>query len=198
MADAERVPKRQRQEGPDGLSAIVSATDPTKNPNAASPENGNNASVAAAGVCTAPCRLDKFLADCNVGPRNRVLELWAAGKAAMHYGISCGPNKPVVQVSVNGKQLTLNTIIDPARDVILVDGRSLQLQRRAIYALLNKPMGCTTTMAMGQEHSVAALLPPGEGQSQPGHGIGLIHRTQNGADWPGQWGGSTEIPQELS
>ena len=30
----------------------------------------------------APRRLDKFLADCNVGPRNRVLELAAQSKVS--------------------------------------------------------------------------------------------------------------------
>ena len=63
---------------------------------------------------------------------------------------------------VNGNRTKLNAIVDPIEDVITVEGgRPLKLQRRAVYALLNKPMGCTTTMALGPEHSVAALLPNG-------------------------------------
>eukprot|EP00658_Telonema_sp_P-2_P025135 TRINITY_DN20118_c0_g1_i3.p1 TRINITY_DN20118_c0_g1~~TRINITY_DN20118_c0_g1_i3.p1 ORF type:complete len:300 (-),score=77.55 TRINITY_DN20118_c0_g1_i3:275-1174(-) len=63
------------------------------------------------------------------------------------------------RVRVNGEGATLNTIVDPERDRVCLNGERLALKDRTVYALLNKPMACTTTMAVGPEHSVAALLP---------------------------------------
>lgn len=46
------------------------------------------------------------------------------------------------RVSVNGKIVnTMGVVIDPKEDVVIVDGRKIELEDRMIYIALNKPVG---------------------------------------------------------
>lgn len=112
----------------------------------------------------APRRLDKYLSDCNVGPRKIILEMALESK-----------------VTVNGEiQRKTNHIVDPATDIIHADGVLVKLQARKIYALLNKPMRCVTTMAPGStEKNVCDIIPKEwHGLARP---VGRLDRDTTGA-----------------
>ncbi|MDO9577502.1 MAG: pseudouridine synthase [Candidatus Cloacimonadales bacterium] len=68
-------------------------------------------------------RINKFLAQCNLGSRRKVEELILTGK-----------------VKLNGKTITsLSTEIDPAKDIVEFDDQKIQSSRKKIYIMLNKP-----------------------------------------------------------
>jgi 23S rRNA pseudouridine2605 synthase len=93
-------------------------------------------------------RLNKFLVSCNVGSRRAADALISAGK-----------------VLVNGQLGELGLAVNPARDVITVNGRRVRpdvAEQRATL-VLNKPAGVITTMRDERgRKSVAALLPRGQ------------------------------------
>jgi 23S rRNA pseudouridine2605 synthase len=76
-------------------------------------------------------RLQKLLALAGVASRRRSEELMLEG-----------------QVEVNGEVVTrLGTKVDPARDVIRVEGRRLPPISEKVYLVLNKPRGVVSTMS---------------------------------------------------
>src|SRR5450432_379909 len=90
-------------------------------------------------------RLARFLAHAGIASRRHAEELIAAGR-----------------VRVNNKIITTQGVrIDPARDHISVDGKSVQAVVRHVYLLLNKPAGYISTADDPQGRpSVLDLLPP--------------------------------------
>jgi 23S rRNA pseudouridine2605 synthase len=93
-------------------------------------------------------RLNKFLVSCNVGSRRAADALIAAGK-----------------VQVNGQPAKLGVPVDPALDVITVNGHRMHpdVGEQRITLVLNKPAGVITTMHDERRRkSVAALLPLGQ------------------------------------
>jgi 23S rRNA pseudouridine2605 synthase len=90
-------------------------------------------------------RLNKFLVSCNVGSRRAADALISAGK-----------------VLINGQPGELGAAVNPARDVITVNGHRVRAdgaEQRATL-VLNKPAGVITTMRDERgRKSVAALLP---------------------------------------
>lgn len=77
-----------------------------------------------------PLRLQKFLARAGVASRRGSENLMTAGR-----------------VTVNGRVVTeLGTRIDPATDVIAVDGVTVEVDSAPRYVILNKPAGYITTM----------------------------------------------------
>ncbi len=78
-----------------------------------------------------PIRLQKVLAQAGIASRRRSEELMATGR-----------------VEVNGEVITrLGARVDPARDVIRVDGVRLPPPSDHAYVLLNKPRGVVSSMA---------------------------------------------------
>jgi 23S rRNA pseudouridine2605 synthase len=76
-------------------------------------------------------RLQKLLALAGIASRRRSEELMLAG-----------------QVEVNGEVVTrLGTKVDPARDVIRVEGKRLPPVSGKVYLALNKPRGVVSTMS---------------------------------------------------
>lgn len=74
-------------------------------------------------------RLNRFMAQSGVSARRQADELIKAGK-----------------VKVNGETVTeLGTKVNPQTDVVLVNGKRIQLQK-FVYVLLNKPKNHVTTM----------------------------------------------------
>jgi pseudouridine synthase len=73
-------------------------------------------------------RLQKVLAHAGVGSRRAVEEMISAGR-----------------IKVNGRRAELGRRIDPAKDVVEVDGSRVPLGADLIYYLLNKPVGVVTT-----------------------------------------------------
>jgi 23S rRNA pseudouridine2605 synthase len=84
-------------------------------------------------------RLQKFLAGAGVTSRRRAEELIVAGR-----------------VVVNGKVVTeLGSKIDPARDLVSVDGQPVLRNEGRAYYLLYKPSGCVTTASDPQGRPTA-------------------------------------------
>jgi 23S rRNA pseudouridine2605 synthase len=68
-------------------------------------------------------RINKYLAQCNLGSRRKVEELILAGR-----------------VKLNGEVVTkLSTEIDPEIDVVEFDDNTIKSSRKKIYIVLNKP-----------------------------------------------------------
>jgi len=74
-------------------------------------------------------RLQKFLAEAGVASRRKAEELIVAGRVKV--------NERVVK--------ELGTKVDPARDLVTVDGRLVSRRETKSYYLLYKPSGCVTT-----------------------------------------------------
>jgi len=84
-------------------------------------------------------RLQKYLAAAGVASRRRAEELIVAG-----------------QVVVNGKVVReLGSKIDPAKDLVSVDGRPILRNEARAYYLLYKPSGCVTTASDPQGRPIA-------------------------------------------
>lgn len=76
-------------------------------------------------------RLQKFLATCGVASRRKSEELIINGR-----------------VKVNGNIITeMGFKVNPEVDQVLVDNKSVALEERKIYILLNKPTGYVTTVS---------------------------------------------------
>lgn len=73
-------------------------------------------------------RLQKVLAAAGIASRRASEELIVAGR-----------------VSVNGEVAELGMKVDPATDVVLVDGERINVDPSLIYVLLNKPRNVVTT-----------------------------------------------------
>ena len=87
-------------------------------------------------------RLDKFLCDSGVGTRSQVKAILKSGR-----------------VTVDGKPEKDNSRkIDPAKNVICLDGEVLGGKRRVV-AMLNKPAGFVTATEDPVEKTVMELLP---------------------------------------
>ena len=87
-------------------------------------------------------RLDKFLCDSGAGTRSQVKMILKAGR-----------------VTVDGKVEKDNSKkIDPARQVVTLDGEILGGKRRAVV-MLNKPAGFVTATEDPVERTVMELLP---------------------------------------
>jgi 23S rRNA pseudouridine2605 synthase len=92
-------------------------------------------------------RVQKFLARAGVASRRGSEDLITAGR-----------------VAVNGQIVTgLGSKVDPATDVVTVDGRQVSLADTPVYIALNKPAGVVTTMSDPQgRRTVASLVPAAE------------------------------------
>ena len=89
-------------------------------------------------------RLNKFLSHAGVASRREADRLIAEGR-----------------VLVNGQAvLELGTQIDPERDRVRVDGRTIRNDSKPVYVLLNKPAGYVVTLKdpFGRQ-TVRALIP---------------------------------------
>ena len=76
-------------------------------------------------------RLQKFMAKCGVASRRKSEEIILEGR-----------------VNVNGNIVKeLGFKINENKDLVMVDGKLLELEERKVYILLNKPVGYITTVA---------------------------------------------------
>jgi 23S rRNA pseudouridine2605 synthase len=90
-------------------------------------------------------RLQKYLADAGVASRRESERLITAG-----------------QVTVNGRTiLQLGTKVDPAHDVVAVEGQSVR-PRRKVYVAVHKPRGFLCTRRDPQDRKLVTDLLPAE------------------------------------
>lgn len=91
-------------------------------------------------------RLQKFLARAGVASRRASEKLIAEGR-----------------VSVNGAVVTgLGEQVDPAIDIVAVDGRAVSFDESLVYIMLNKPAGYITSMGDPFGRPVVSDLVPGK------------------------------------
>ncbi|MDR3687227.1 MAG: pseudouridine synthase [Coriobacteriia bacterium] len=89
-------------------------------------------------------RVQKFLARAGVASRRGSEDLMTAGR-----------------VKVNGAVVTeLGVKVDPAVDVVAVDGKVVHLAEEPVYIALHKPAGVVTTMSDPQARTTVAELVP--------------------------------------
>lgn len=88
-------------------------------------------------------RLDKFLCDSGAGTRSQVKILLKAGRVTVDGNVEKDNSKK----------------IDPAKQVITLDGEVLGGKRRMVV-MLNKPAGFVTATEDAVERTVMELLPP--------------------------------------
>jgi 23S rRNA pseudouridine2605 synthase len=90
-----------------------------------------------------PMRLQRFLARAGIASRRQAETLIALGK-----------------VTVNGEAATLGTVVDPRRDVVVMDGRRIAAPTEAQWLVLHKPSGVMTTRTdPGGRKTVFELVP---------------------------------------
>ena len=88
-------------------------------------------------------RIHKALADAGVASRRKAEELVMNGR-----------------VTVNGVPAGVGQTVDPARDVLAVDGQPVGLSQRRIYLVMSKPAGVTSTVSdRHAKHTVLDLVP---------------------------------------
>lgn len=88
-------------------------------------------------------RLSKVMAACGVAARRKCEELIFAGK-----------------VTVNGEKILVpQTLVDPSKDKIVVEGKVVHLQKSKVYYMLNKPFGLLcTSKEVAKDKSVLHLF----------------------------------------
>jgi len=91
-----------------------------------------------------PMRLQKFLARAGAASRRGSEDLMTAGRVCVN-GVVTGE---------------LGSKVDPAVDVVTVDGREISIAENPVYIALNKPAGVITTMSDPQGRMTVATLIP--------------------------------------
>lgn len=93
-------------------------------------------------------RLQKFIANSGVTSRRKAEELIKEGR-----------------VKVNGKIINkLGTKINPECDIVEVDGKRIEIVKKKIYVLLNKPEGYVTTLKDSHNDNIVLDLIKGINQ----------------------------------
>jgi len=111
-------------------------------------------------------RLQKVLASAGLGSRRACEELIAAGR-----------------VSVNGRVVELGARVDPALDVVRVDGDRLPTAAGLVYLALHKPQGMHSTMSDPQGRPCIGDLvrERGDGEGTAGlHHVGRLDADSEG------------------
>ncbi len=110
-------------------------------------------------------RIHKALADAGVASRRRAEQLVIDGR-----------------VAVNGVAAGVGQLVDPARDVLSVDGRPVAAAQRRIYLLMAKPAGVTSTVSdRHAERTVLDLVPAGlRGGAARLYPVGRLDRESEG------------------
>ncbi|QZY56878.1 pseudouridine synthase [Crassaminicella profunda] len=87
-------------------------------------------------------RLQKYIAHCGVTSRRKAEELIKEGRVKV--------NKEVVK--------DMGVVINPHKDIVCIDNKSIQLEENKIYIMLNKPEGYITTLSDEFNRSTVADL----------------------------------------
>ncbi len=138
-----RIPSKKQQSSGGKRPSRPAPSRPKDRPKAASgpasgPETGSGPGL---------IRINKALAQAGVCSRRGADELVAAGR-----------------VTVNGEPAQAGTKVDPARDVVTVDGRPIEVERpdavKHVYLILHKPIETVTTVSDPQGRpTVLDMLP---------------------------------------
>ena len=107
-------------------------------------------------------RLDKFLTEAGAGTRSQVKQILKTGRVALD-------GKPVKDGSMK---------IDPATQVVTLDGEALSGKRRMVV-MLNKPAGFVTSTEDPRDRTVMELLKP-EWRNQELKPVGRLDKATEG------------------
>ena len=116
-----------------------------------------------------PVRLQKVLSQAGVASRRASERLIREGR-----------------VEVNGQRVTeMGVQVDPERDVIVVDGRRVQVEAKRRYVMLHKPRGCLSVLQDDRgRRAVRDLVPDAQGLYPAGrldyNSEGLLLLTDDG------------------
>jgi 23S rRNA pseudouridine2605 synthase len=106
-------------------------------------------------------RLQKFIAECGIASRRTSEKLIVLGK-----------------VKVNGEVIKkLGTKIDPAKDIVVVNEKTLKRKEKKIYIKLNKPRGIVSSCDQKGKKTVIDLL---EGVNHRLYPVGRLDRESQG------------------
>jgi len=109
-------------------------------------------------------RLARFLAHAGVASRRHAEDLIAAGR-----------------VQVNGYTIReQGSRVDPAHDVVCVDGRVIQISEQQVYILLHKPLGYLSTVSDPQGRPTVLDLLPAEVQQLRVYPVGRLDSDTSG------------------
>ncbi len=87
-------------------------------------------------------RLQKYIALCGVTSRRKAEELILNGK-----------------VKVNNKIVNeLGVTIDPEKDIVKVNDKKIEMEKRKVYIILNKPIGFVTTLKDEKDRKIVTDL----------------------------------------
>lgn len=107
-------------------------------------------------------RLQKFMAQCGVASRRKSEEIILEGR-----------------VMVNGLIVKkLGTTIDPKKDIVKVDNIKIEMERKKVYIMLNKPEGYVTTLK--DKHSEKIVLDLIEGIEERIFPVGRLDADTSG------------------
>lgn len=107
-------------------------------------------------------RLQKFMAQCGVASRRKSEEIILEGR-----------------VMVNGLIVKkLGTTIDPKKDIVKVDNMKIEMERKKVYIMLNKPEGYVTTLK--DKHSEKIVLDLIEGIEERIFPVGRLDSDTSG------------------
>ncbi len=107
-----------------------------------------------------PERLQKVLARAGLGSRRANEDLIRAGR-----------------ITINGERASLGDRVDPALDVVEIDGVEVALEPELVYLALNKPVGVVTTAKDPQRRRTVIDLVPREPRVVP---VGRLDRDTSG------------------
>lgn len=87
-------------------------------------------------------RLQKYIAHCGIASRRKAEELILDGRVKVN-------NKIVIELGVK---------IDPDKDTIKVNDKSIRKEGKKVYIMLNKPVGYVTTMSDEKDRKIVTDL----------------------------------------
>lgn len=87
-------------------------------------------------------RLQKYIAHCGIASRRKAEELILDGRVKVN-------NKIVIELGVK---------IDPAKDTVKVNDKSIKKESKKVYIMLNKPVGYVTTMKDEKDRRIVTDL----------------------------------------
>jgi len=110
-------------------------------------------------------RIQKALADAGVASRRKAEQLVVEGR-----------------VTVNGEVAGVGQLVDPARDVLAVNGNTIAAAQKRLYLALAKPAGVTSTVSDRHASSTVVDLVPGElkARAQRLFPVGRLDRDSEG------------------
>ena len=110
-------------------------------------------------------RVHKALADAGVASRRHAEQLVIEGRVAVN-GVTCG----------------VGQLVDPARDVLTVDGRPIARARGRVYLVMAKPAGVTSTVSdRHAARTVLDIVPAAlRGDGQRLYPVGRLDRESEG------------------